>query len=357
MRYNNLALGKRGMKMNRKKFLEGLRDGLPIALGYLAVSFGIGISCHAAGITALQGFLMSLFNNASAGEYGGITVITENAGVWMMVLMTLIINARYMLMSCALSQKLSPDTPLGVRMLIGFDVTDEVFGIAIAQEGLLNVWYFIGAMCAALPGWSLGTLFGALAGNVPPVWAMNGFSVMLYGMFLAIIMPEGKKNRVVLGCIGVSFVLSALAAKLLPMFSGGMRILLLTIFISAAAAILFPRESPDVDTERFRQGGARGMNTYLYIAVMALTTYAIRVLPLTLIRKPIRSTFLRSFLYYVPYVTLAVMTFPAILTATDSPMIGGLAMLVGIVSAWLGMGLLPVSLLCCGTVLALQFLI
>ena len=235
--------------MNRKKFLEGLRDGLPIALGYLAVSFGIGISCHAAGITALQGFLMSLFNNASAGEYGGITVITENAGVWMMVLMTLIINARYMLMSCALSQKLSPDTPLGVRMLIGFDVTDEVFGIAIAQEGLLNVWYFIGAMCAALPGWSLGTLFGALAGSVLPVWAMNGFSVMLYGMFLAIIMPEGKKNRVVLGCIGVSFVLSALAAKLLPMLSSGMRILLLTIFISAAAAILFPRENPEVDTK------------------------------------------------------------------------------------------------------------
>ena len=235
--------------MNRKKFLEGLRDGLPIALGYLAVSFGIGISCHAAGITALQGFLMSLFNNASAGEYGGITVITENAGVWMMILMTLIINARYMLMSCALSQKLSPDTPLGVRMLIGFDVTDEVFGIAIAQEGILNIWYFVGAMCAAIPGWSLGTLFGALAGNVLPVWAMNGFSVMLYGMFLAIIMPEGKKNRVVLGCIGVSFVLSGLAAKFLPTLSSGMRILLLTIFISAAAAILFPRENPEVDTK------------------------------------------------------------------------------------------------------------
>lgn len=262
-----------------------------------------------------------------------------------------------MLMSCALSQKLSPDTPLGVRMLIGFDVTDEVFGIAIAQEGLLNVWYFIGAMCAALPGWSLGTLFGALAGNVLPVWAMNGFSVMLYGMFLAIIMPEGKKNRVVLGCIGVSFVLSALAAKLLPMLSGGMRILLLTIFISAAAAHFVPaRGLGGSGREGFRRGGACGMNTYLYIAVMALTTYAIRVLPLTLIRKPIKSTFLRSFLYYVPYVTLAVMTFPAILTATDSPMIGGLAMLVGIVSAWLGMGLLPVSLLCCGTVLALQFL-
>ena len=236
--------------MNRKKFLEGLRDGLPIALGYLAVSFGIGISCHAAGITALQGFLMSLFNNASAGEYGGITVITENAGVWMMVLMTLIINARYMLMSCALSQKLSPDTPLGVRMLIGFDVTDEVFGIAIAQEGLLNVWYFIGAMCAALPGWSLGTLFGALAGNVLPVWAMNGFSVMLYGMFLAIIMPEGEEEP---RCARVHrrelCVERSCGQSFFRTLSGGMRILLLTIFISAAAAILFPRENPEVDTK------------------------------------------------------------------------------------------------------------
>ena len=99
------------------------------------------------------------------------------------------------------------------------------------------------------------------------------------------------------------------------------------------------------------------MNTYLYIAVMAITTYLIRVLPLTLIRKPIRSTFLRSFLYYVPYVTLAVMTFPAITTATSSPIAGAVAMAVGIVSAWMGLKLLPVSLLCCGTVLALQLLL
>ena len=96
------------------------------------------------------------------------------------------------------------------------------------------------------------------------------------------------------------------------------------------------------------------MNSYLYIAVMALTTYLIRVLPLTLIRKPIRSTFLRSFLYYVPYVTLAVMTFPAVLTLTGSPLVGAIAMAIGIVSAWCGLGLLPVSLLCCGSVMLLQ---
>ena len=101
------------------------------------------------------------------------------------------------------------------------------------------------------------------------------------------------------------------------------------------------------------------MNTkiYLYIAVCAGVSFLIRELPLTLIRRPIRNRFLRSFLFYVPYVTLAVMTFPAILEVTDSPIAGALAMLVGIVSAWLGLGLLPVSLLCCGTVLALQFLI
>ncbi len=99
------------------------------------------------------------------------------------------------------------------------------------------------------------------------------------------------------------------------------------------------------------------MKIYLYIAAMALTTYLIRALPLTLIRRPIRSVFLRSFLYYVPYVTLAVMTFPAITTVTGSPLVGGAAMLIGIVSAWFGLGLLPVSLLCCGSVICLQFLL
>lgn len=230
--------------MDKQKFFQGLRDGVPVGLGYLAVSFGIGISCHTAGISALQSFLMSLLNNASAGEYGGITVISEDAGLWMIVLMTLIINARYLLMSCALSQRLSPDTPLLFRLIIGFDVTDELFGLAISQSGWLNVWYFIGAMCVALPGWSVGTLIGALAGSILPQWAMGGFSVMLYGMFLAIIIPEGRKNRIVLGCVAVSFACSWLAARLLPMLSDGMRILLLTIVLSAAAALLFPRREP-----------------------------------------------------------------------------------------------------------------
>ena len=230
--------------MSKTKFVSGFRDGIPIALGYLAVSFGLGISCRAASLTPFQGFLLSLLNNASAGEYGGITIMAADEGFLVMAAMMLVINARYLLMSCALSQHLSPNTPLGFRLLIGFDMTDELFGIAIAQPGYLNVWYFIGAMCAAIPGWSFGTLLGVLCGNLMPQWAASGFSVMLFGMFLAIIIPEGRKNRVVLGFIGVSFLLSYAAAKLplVCQLSDGMRILLLTVVISAAAAILFPHK-------------------------------------------------------------------------------------------------------------------
>lgn len=233
--------------MTREKYLQGLRDGVPIGLGYLAVSFGLGISCRNAGLNTAQGFLISFLNNASAGEYGGITVISEDAGFLMMAAMMLVINARYMLMSCALSQRLAPDMPLYQRMLIAFDLTDEVFGIAIAQPGYLSVWYYAGAMSAALPCWSVGTMLGVMMGNLMPVWAMSGFSVMLFGMFLAIIVPEGKKNRVVLGCIAVSFLAGGLAA-VLPLLRGlseGMRILLLTVVISAAAAALFPHKEEE----------------------------------------------------------------------------------------------------------------
>ena len=234
--------------MSKTKFVSGFRDGIPIALGYLAVSFGLGISCRAASLTPFQGFLLSLLNNASAGEYGGITIMAADQGFLVMAAMMLVINARYLLMSCALSQHLSPNTPLGFRLLIGFDMTDELFGIAIAQPGYLNVWYFIGAMCATIPGWSFGTLLGVLCGNLMPQWAVSGFSVMLFGMFLAIIIPEGRKNRVILGFIGVSFLLSYAAAKLplVCQLSDGMRILLLTVAISSAAAILFPHKEETV---------------------------------------------------------------------------------------------------------------
>ena len=216
--------------MSKKHFLRGLRDGIPIGLGYFAVSFGIGISAHNAHLSIFQGFLLSFLNNASSGEYGGITIIAADSGLWAMALMMLVVNARYLLMSCALSQRLSPDTPLPWRLLIAYDLTDEIFGLAIAQPGYLEVWYYFGTMCAAMPGWSIGTVLGVLMGNLMPVWAVSGCSVMLFG------------------CIGVSFLCSLLAS-VLPFtreLSEGMRILVLTIVISAAAAILFPHKEDDL---------------------------------------------------------------------------------------------------------------
>ena len=124
--------------MSKKHFLRGLRDGIPIGLGYFAVSFGIGISAHNAHLSIFQGFLLSFLNNASSGEYGGITIIAADSGLWAMALMMLVVNARYLLMSCALSQRLSPDTPLPWRLLIAYDLTDEIFGLAIAQPGFLR---------------------------------------------------------------------------------------------------------------------------------------------------------------------------------------------------------------------------
>ena len=204
----------RSYSFSRQVLVNGIRDGIPIGLGYFAVSFSLGIAARKAGLSPFQGFLASLFNNASAGEYAAFTLIAANAGYLQVAIITLIANARYLLMSCALSQRLSPDTPLPWRLLIAYDLTDEIFGLAIAQPGYLEVWYYFGTMCAAMPGWSIGTVLGVLMGNLMPVWAVSGCSVMLFGMFLAIIIPVGKQNRIVLGCIGVSFLCSLLASVL-----------------------------------------------------------------------------------------------------------------------------------------------
>jgi hypothetical protein len=134
---------------NRKIFCEGMRDGIPIALGYLAVSFSLGIAARNAGLTAFQGFLASLLNNASAGEYAAFTLIAANATYLEVAIITLISNARYLLMSCALTQRFAPGTPFFHRLIIAYDVTDELFGITIARPGYLNPFYTYGAIVLA----------------------------------------------------------------------------------------------------------------------------------------------------------------------------------------------------------------
>ena len=229
--------------MNKRALLaKGIRDGIPIALGYFAVSFSLGIAARDAGLTAFQAMLASFLNNASAGEHAAFTLIGAGAGYLEVALITLIANARYLLMSCALSQKLDPSTPLLPRLIVGFDVTDEIFGVSIAQPGKLNPWYTYGVMLVALPGWAVGTYFGVLMGNVLPTRLVSALSVALYGMFIAVFVPPARKDKIIAALVVVSMFLSWLFATI-PLFnfmSEGIRIIVLTVVISAAAAALFP---------------------------------------------------------------------------------------------------------------------
>ena len=227
---------------NKSCLLKGLRDGVPISLGYFAVSFSLGIAARSAGFTAFQALLMSLFNNASAGEFAAFTLVGAGAGYLEVAMMTLVTNARYLLMSCALSQKLPADTPLLPRLLIGFDVTDEIFGVSIAYPGRLNPVYTYGVILAALPGWALGTFFGVLMGNALPVRLVSALSVALYGMFIAVIVPPARQNRVIAVLIVASMALSWLfsAVDLFQFMSSGAQVIVLTVAISAFAAWRFP---------------------------------------------------------------------------------------------------------------------
>ncbi len=233
---------------SKKKIVlaEGMRDGIPIGLGYLAVSFSLGVAAKRAGLNAFQGFLASLLNNASAGEYAGFTVIAANASYLEMALMTLIANARYLLMSCALSQRFSPDTKPIHRLLLGYDVTDELFGITIARPGPIDPWYTYGAILIAIPCWSLGTALGVTAGSILPARAVSALSVALYGMFLAIIIPKARTDKVVAAFVVLSFVASSAASGLpfVSRLSAGTRTILLTVILSTLAALLFPVPQP-----------------------------------------------------------------------------------------------------------------
>jgi len=235
-----------------KVYRHGMRDGIPIALGYFAVAFTLGIAARNAGMNAWQGFLASALCTASAGEYAGFVVIAAGAPYLEMAIVTLVTNARYLLMSCALGQRFAPDMPMRHRFLMGFTITDELFGIAIARPGTVNPWYSYGAVSLTLPAWALGTACGVLAGNALPARVVSALSVALYGMFIAIIIPPAKQNRVVAVLVAVSFAASFLIRKL-PMLgemTDGSITILLTVVIAAVAAMLFPVADGEEGSEK-----------------------------------------------------------------------------------------------------------
>ena len=228
-----------------RMILKGLRDGLPIGLGYFAVAFSLGITARGAGIQPLQGWVASILNHASAGEYALYALIGARAAVWEIAAVIFVTNMRYLLMSAALSQRTSPEDGFLRRLATGFCITDEIFGLAVAMPGTIVGAYLWTAFLLADMMWAAGTLCGILAGNVLPGNVVTALSVAIYGMFLAIIMPPTRKNRILAGLIVISFLCSFAAVRLLPAVSEGMRTVILTVGLSAAAALLFPLKNEE----------------------------------------------------------------------------------------------------------------
>lgn len=223
---------------------KGMIDGIPIALGYFAVSFSLGIQAKQAGMSAFYATVMSITNVTSAGEFAGISVIRESGTYLEIALCQLIINLRYMLMSCALSQKFDSSYSIVHRFFASYGITDEIFGISIGQGDKLSPVYMYGAIIVAVPAWSLGTCLGVVMGNVLPVFVVNALSVSLYGMFIAIFIPPAKKD-IKVGVAVITAMIISYIFTLIPMIkeiSSGMKVIILTVSISLFFAVFFPVE-------------------------------------------------------------------------------------------------------------------
>ncbi|MBQ6967083.1 MAG: AzlC family ABC transporter permease [Lachnospiraceae bacterium] len=232
-----------------ENFKEGIKDGIPIALGYLAVSFAFGIQAVSSGLSVFQATLISLTNVTSAGQFAGISVIAAAGSYLEMAGVQFVINLRYMLMSAALSQKVAPDLPTYKRLGIAFGVTDEIFGVSIVRPGILSPAFSAGAILIAVAGWVLGTFLGAFSGEILSAALISALGVALYGMFIAIVVPPARDDRNIAIAALIAVGMSALFtyAPVIRDISSGSRIIIITVAVSVLAALLFPVKGEEAE--------------------------------------------------------------------------------------------------------------
>ena len=224
----------------KQDFVKGMRHGVPIMLGYLSVSFGFGVLCIQKNLSILAAVGISVTNLTSAGQVAGVGVIAAGGSMIEMILCQLVINLRYSLMSLSLSQRLDPSFNLMHRLFVGYGITDEIFAVASAQPEPLKPAYMYGLILTPFIGWSSGTFLGAAAGDIMPASVTAALSLMLYGMFIAIIMPPAKKSPKVLMLVLIAAGISMLIYYLLPMISGGFAIIISALIASVIGALFFP---------------------------------------------------------------------------------------------------------------------
>lgn len=225
-------------------FKYGLKCGLPIALGYVPVSFTFGLMAVTGGIPVWMAVFISLSNLTSAGQFAGTNLIIMRAGYFEIALTTFIINLRYMLMSLSLTQRLDKSMNLPKRLLLGYGVTDEIFSVASMEQKTLSFPYLAGLIIGPVIGWTSGTALGAVISAALPESLSNAMGIALYGMFIAIVLPVAKKSKQVSIIVALSVAVVCIL-RYVPFFhtiSSGFRIIIATIIAAGAGAFLFPIE-------------------------------------------------------------------------------------------------------------------
>ena len=234
--------------MKIKEFFSGMKSGMPVCVGYFSVSFGFGAMAIAQGLTIWQAVFISASNLTSAGQFAGLTVIAAGATIIEMILTQIVINSRYALMSLALGQRLGPNVGIGERLSAAFFNTDEVFALGMSKGKQLTAGFFVGAGVVAALGWICGTAMGAIAGSLLPESVRMALGVMLYGMFIAIVVPQAKEKKPISITVILALIFSCLFAWMprLNQISSGLAIVLCTVLAASICALLFPVKDEEV---------------------------------------------------------------------------------------------------------------
>ena len=359
---------------------EGVRDGLPIGLGYLSVSFTFGILAVSKGLSWIQAVLISLFNVTSAGQVAGLGIMTTAGGILAMIISQIVINLRYSLMGIALSQKADRSmTPL-LRILLAYGITDEIFGVAVSKKNEFGARYFFGLTLLPVAGWVAGTVIGAILGQVFPPFLTNALAIGIYGMFVSIVMPKAKHDKVilassVLACIvsciffyvpvlsknvsqGFAIIIAAVVSALAGVFArkklegkaGTVTAVILGAALIVTVAVLAPSYIMPESSEVAFNGANGSLDNKVFVPlliVMAVTTYLVRMIPFTLFRKKLEKPSVKAFFDYIPYTVLSAMTFPAILYATGSIISAAIGFAVSLILGFFERSLIVVAVGAC----------
>ena len=359
---------------------EGVRDGLPIGLGYLSVSFTFGILAVSKGLSWTQAGLISLLNVTSAGQVAGLGIMTTAGGILAMIISQIVINLRYSLMGIALSQKADKSmTPL-LRAILAFAITDEIFGVAVSKKKEFGARYFFGLTILPIIGWVAGTVIGAILGQVFPPFLTNALAIGIYGMFVSIVMPKAKHDKVilvssVLACIvsciffyvpflsehvsqGFAIIIAAVIAALAGVIArrklegraGTITAIVLGAVLVALLAVFAPSYEMPETTEVAFSGANGSLDGRIFVPlliVMAVTTYLVRMIPFTLFRKKLEKPSIKAFFDYIPFTVLSAMTFPAILYATGSVISAAIGFVVALILGFFERSLIVVAVGAC----------